>query len=79
MDIRLYCARHRAQDGSINWGYVHTGVNTSDILTKSLGPTPFDFLSGKILGHDLVAGLDIIGLVDSGEEGRERYRELWGV
>lgn len=79
VDIRLCSARHRAKDGSISWCYVPTHDNIADILTKSLGASHFDYLSGKILGHDLVAGLNIAGLVDSGEQGIERYKMLWGL
>jgi hypothetical protein len=79
VDIRLYSARHRAKDGSINWGYVNTMVNIADILTKSLSAAQFEFLAGKIMGHDLVAVLDIVGLVNSGEEGALRYKELWNT
>lgn len=79
VDIRLYSARHRAKDGSVRWQYVNTLENIADILTKSLGAKQFEYLSGKILGHDLVAGLNIMGLVDSGEEGIRRRKELWGL
>jgi hypothetical protein len=79
VDIRLHNARDRAKDGSVSWEYVNTLINIADILTKSLGAAQFEYLSGKILGHDLVAGLGIIGVVDSGEEGIKRYKELWGL
>ena len=54
-------------------------LNLADILTKSLGPVQFECLSGMILGHQLVAGLGIIGVVDYGEEGIIKYKELWGI
>ena len=79
VDIHLYSARHRGQDGSINWGYVNTLDNVADILTKSLSAEQFEYLAGKIMGHDLVAGLEIIGLVESGERGRARYKLLWSL
>ena len=55
VEVRLlYRSRHLVQNGEIVMEHVPTEENIADLLTKSLPRGQYEFLSMKMLGHNLI-------------------------
>ena len=54
LEVKLYRSRHLVQDGKVVMEHVKTEANLADLLTKSLARKQYEFLSAKMLGHELV-------------------------
>ena len=67
IDVRLHYVRHAERDGRVSVEYIPTKVNYADILTKAFSPGEFAPLAARILGHYLVQGLGIPGVIELGE------------
>ena len=55
MEVKLYRSRHLVQEGKIVMEHIKTDENMADLLTKSLARKQYEFLSWRMLGHELVA------------------------
>ena len=63
VETRVYNFRHRYDAGCFTLEHVVTDENIADILTKSLPLKKFRKFASKIMGHDLIMGLDIVGYI----------------
>ena len=64
IDIKYHYIRHAERDGRVTVWYVPTIENYADILTKGFTPKDFRPLMARILGHYLVQGLGIQGVIE---------------
>jgi hypothetical protein len=72
VETRLFKMRQLIKSGNINLEYVKSEENVADILTKSLSVKKFRKLRGILLGHGLVANMEIRG-VEAIESTRETF------
>jgi hypothetical protein len=65
--VQYYYLRHAERDGIISMEYIQSKENMADILTKSFPVAEFRRLASYILGHRLVKGLSIPGVIETAE------------
>ena len=61
IDIKYYRAKHQHEGGAVSIEFIGTEDNVADILTKPLPVEVFRKHARTILGHELIAGLGILG------------------
>jgi hypothetical protein len=69
IQMKYFHTRHSIEENLINMEFVSGEENEADILTKVLGADRYRVLARKILGHPLVSGKGLSGVIELEDHG----------